>query len=193
MSRSLIPFTYFSHFPSLSLWPPPVCSLYWWVCLCVVVCSFFFLDSKYERNHIVFVSVWPISLGMIFSRSTHVNTNSKISFFFMMSTTSSLSIHLQTDSWAASIWNKILTEYYYFTSSLILVLEKLVLSQRPGQGFIFLLFQEDHLTANTWSFLSGAEQYCLSVKHPHEIISISNKLLCKFSSLWSLSEQSGSI
>lgn len=71
------------------------------------------------------------------------------------------------DAWAASIWNKTLTEYYCFTSSLILVLEKVVLSQRLGQGFLFLLFQEDHLTANIWGFLSDAELRCLCLWYTH--------------------------
>ena len=44
---------------------------------------FFFSDSTCKCDHMVFLSVWLISLSMIVSRSTHVFANGKISFFFM--------------------------------------------------------------------------------------------------------------
>ena len=68
---------------SSSLWQPPVCFLYLWVCFYFVVFVPLFLTFHSKWNHMVFVFLWLILLSIIPSRSIHVGTNGKISFFFM--------------------------------------------------------------------------------------------------------------
>ena len=78
---------YFTHFPTLSpLWRPPVCSLYLWICFCFIIFVHLacFSDFTYKWNHMIFVFLWFISLSIIPSRSIHVVTNGKISFFLMI-------------------------------------------------------------------------------------------------------------
>ena len=45
--------------------------------------SFAVLDSTYMWDHIVFIFVWLISFNIMPSKSIHIATNSKISFFLM--------------------------------------------------------------------------------------------------------------
>ena len=82
IAGSLYLLTSFTHFCLPSLWQPPICSLYLWVC-CLFVCFLFFVFSvsTYKWDHIVFVFLWFTSLSIIPSRSIHVVTNGKISFF----------------------------------------------------------------------------------------------------------------
>ena len=75
------------------------------VLLHLFIC-FVFLNSPYKWNHTVFVFVWLYSLSIMPSRSIHVVTNGKISFFSWLSNiplwiyVSSLSSHL---SWALKL------------------------------------------------------------------------------------------
>ena len=64
------------------LWWQPVLCIYESVCFVLFVRLLCFLDSTYKWNHTLFVFLWLISLSTILSRSLHVVTNGKISFFF---------------------------------------------------------------------------------------------------------------
>ena len=48
--------------------------------LCLSIC-FLFLDYMCKWNHTLFVLLWLISLSIILSRSIHVGTKGKVSFF----------------------------------------------------------------------------------------------------------------
>ena len=77
----------FTHSPTPSpLWQPPVCSLYLWICFCFIIFVHLacFSDFTYKWNHMIFVFLWVISLGIIPSRFIHVVTNGKISFFLWL-------------------------------------------------------------------------------------------------------------
>ena len=76
-SRSLyfsISLTYFLPLPTTLF---SVCMYLFYVCS--YICS---LDPTCKWNHTVFVFIWLISLSVISSRSIHVVTYGKISFFF---------------------------------------------------------------------------------------------------------------
>ena len=76
----LIPFTYFSHPPTLPpFWQPSVC-----FCFVLYVYVFWFFRF-YKWKNIVYQSfhVWLTLFGVMSSRPIHVVTNGKISFFFM--------------------------------------------------------------------------------------------------------------
>ena len=60
-----------------------ISSLYQWVCFCFVCSLFCSSDSTYKCNHMAFVFLClTVSLSIILSRSIHVVTNGKTSFFF---------------------------------------------------------------------------------------------------------------
>ena len=48
---------------------------------CLFIC--FSLDSTYKWNYMVFVLLWHITLSITSSRSIHIVTNGKVSFFFI--------------------------------------------------------------------------------------------------------------
>ena len=51
--------------------------------LIMVVHLFYFSDSTYKWNHTIFFFLWLLSLSIMHSRSIHVVTKGKISFFSM--------------------------------------------------------------------------------------------------------------
>ena len=74
----LIPFTYFAHFPVLSLLPT--------TCMFSVSVSlllFHFFNSIHKWSYMAFDFVWLSSLSITLSMSIHVVTSAKFSFFFM--------------------------------------------------------------------------------------------------------------
>ena len=74
----LIPFTCLTHpFP---LWQPPIWSLYLWVCF---VCILRIPHIGEIILHL-FVFVWLISFSLMPSKSIHIVTNGKISFFIWL-------------------------------------------------------------------------------------------------------------
>ena len=114
----LIPIMYVTHPPTSLLVTERTDVLYnwesvsWFVSLSLSSFAhlFYFLNSTYKWNHIVFVFLWLISLSIILSPSIHVVANGKISFFFMAEWCSIVYIYLifliqssVMDTWAVSI------------------------------------------------------------------------------------------
>ena len=56
-----------------------------WFFLVVYTSCLYFLDSIYKWYHTVFVFLWLISLSIMPSKSIHVATNGKMSFFVCLS------------------------------------------------------------------------------------------------------------
>lgn len=90
----LIPFTYFPYFPNPSFWQPEIFSLYLWVYI------LFCLFDAHIREIMWYLPLSDIWLSVITSRSIHIVTKGKTSFFLMANeiplciyATSSLSIH----------------------------------------------------------------------------------------------------
>ena len=82
----LAPFIYFTHPTLLSSGKPPFVL---WICsLCLFkfcFACFVFIDSTYNWDHMVFLFLWLIALGVIPSRSIHIASNGKISHFLWLS------------------------------------------------------------------------------------------------------------
>ena len=78
----LIPFLYFVH-PLSPFWQWPI------LCICesvsVFVCSFCFVDSACEGEHVPFVFLWLILLTIVLFRSLHVVADAKVAFFSWLS------------------------------------------------------------------------------------------------------------